>query len=331
MAAMNVEAMKARSSVLGATREFFLSRGYLETDTPALAPALIPESCLEVFKTEYVNPFLGRLELYLVPSPEVWMKPILARTRESLFQVCKCFRNAESLGRVHSPEFTMLEYYTVGAEAEDSIAITEELFDACALPETPSWARPPFARMTMEEAFKEFARVDLAALAEDEAMREAARSKGLMVADDESWEDAFNKVFLTFVEPELPDEDRPLVLEKYPARIECLAANVPGTMWKDRWELYARGVELANCYTEAADPGAVRASFEREGPKKAAMAVPHRIDYGYPDLFADFPRCSGVAMGFDRFVMTLSGLSRFEDMLPFRFEDTLAKFPPVKG
>lgn len=321
---MEIRLLEDRSRILTETRTFFLERGYLETDTPALAPSLIPESCLEVFRTEYDNPFLGRMDLWLVPSPEVWMKPLIARLRRSVFQICKCFRNSESLGRLHNPEFTMLEYYTVGADSGHSRELTEELFRACAGPQTPSWTRPPFRRMTMAEAFREFAGLDLEALQDRETLVEAGRGKGLLVSREASWEDAFNQIFLTLVEPFLPG-DSPLALERYPAQIECLAADIPGTPWKDRWELYAGGMELCNCYTEASDPEAVRASFDRESERKKTARVPHRVDPDYPGLFKDFPPCSGVAMGFDRFVLALAGERDLSRLLPYPFEAILTK------
>ncbi|MCX7024627.1 MAG: hypothetical protein NT080_08405 [Spirochaetes bacterium] len=322
---MDIELMQARSEIVTRTRAFFLERGYLETDTPALAPALIPESCLEAFRTEYLNPFIGSLDLWLVPSPEVWMKPIIAKLKRSVFQVCKCFRNAESLGRVHNPEFTMLEYYTVGGDSEASIAITEELFARCATDDTPASSRPPFRRMTMAEAFGGLASLDLEALQDRQAMVEAARGKGLPVRDDSSWEDAFNAIFVDEVETSLP-ADRPLVLERYPTQIECLARRIPGTPWKDRWELYANGVELANCYTEERDPEVVRAYFAREAERKKGMLVPHRVDPEYPGIFADFPQCSGVAMGFDRFALALTGRSAIESVMSFPFESILERW-----
>ena len=97
---MTIEAMKARSELVTKTREFFLSRDYLETDTPLLAPWLIPESSLEAFATEFKHPFREGMPLYLVPSPELWMKRIIAGVNVNVFQLCKSFRNAESLGRL---------------------------------------------------------------------------------------------------------------------------------------------------------------------------------------------------------------------------------------
>jgi len=322
---METRLIKERSRVLGATRSFFLDRGYLETDTPILSPAPIPESCLEVFPTKFSNPFIGTMDLWLVPSPEVWMKQVIAERRESVFQVSKCYRNAESVGRIHNPEFTMLEYYTIGAKARDSIAITEELFKACAGAETPKACLPPFVEMSMAEAFLSFAGIDLEAHDEAGSLAELARSKGLMVPDGASWEDVYNQSFVNWVEPALP-QDRPLVLSRYPARVECLAADIPGTPWKDRWELYALGMELANCYTESADPKAVLRSMKAEAARKAGQVFPHRVDFTYAEVFNGFPPCSGVAMGFDRFFMALTGRTDIRDVLIFPFGDSFERW-----
>lgn len=322
---MDTQLLRERSRILGATRSFFLDRNYLETDTPTLSPAPIPESCLEVFPTTFSNPFIGTLDLWLVPSPEVWMKKVIAERHESIFQVCKCFRNAESLGRIHNPEFTMLEFYTMGAKAKDSIAITEELFKTCAGYETPLACRPPFVEMTTAEAFLTFARIDLEAHDEAGSLAEAARSRGLMVPDGASWDDVYNQAFVNWVEPALP-QDRPLVLSQYPARVECLAADIPGTPWKDRWELYVMGMELANCYTECSDPDAVLGSMKAEAARKAGQAFPHRVDFSYAEVFEGFPPCSGVAMGFDRFFMVLTGRTDIQDVLLFPFEETFGRW-----
>jgi lysyl-tRNA synthetase class 2 len=316
---MDIEILQARSRMVSILREFFLSRGYLETDTPALAPSLIPESCLEVFATEYVHPTEKSRPLYLIPSPEIWMKKVIAATGRSVFQLCKAWRNAESISRIHNPEFTMLEYYGVGLSSDDNIGLTEELFAALADEKTPARARPSFRVMSMREAWSEFARADLDALVGPEAMRAACRERGLLVPPDASWEDAFNILFLSLVEPALP-RDRPLVLDRYPAGIECLAADIPGTMYKERWELYVDGIEIANCFTEMANPAAVRRYFSSQSAKKLDALVPHRIDDSYASIFEHFPPCSGVALGFERLMMVLLGEKSIGDVLLFPFE-----------
>ena len=131
---MDTELLWERARIIRKVRAFFDRRNYLEVDPPLLAPDLIPESCLEVFETAYLAPPGSRVRktrpYWLIPSTEIWMKRLIARHRTSLYQICKCFRNGESTGRLHSPEFTMLEYYTMDADYEDSLALTEALFEA---------------------------------------------------------------------------------------------------------------------------------------------------------------------------------------------------------
>ncbi len=97
-------------------------------DTPILSPALIPESAIEVFETFFLHPDRKPVPLYLIPSPELWMKRLLIQGWPSLFQISKSFRNAESIGRLHNPEFTLLEYYTREADYLTSIGVTEQYF-----------------------------------------------------------------------------------------------------------------------------------------------------------------------------------------------------------
>ncbi|MFA5448406.1 MAG: amino acid--tRNA ligase-related protein, partial [Sphaerochaeta sp.] len=217
------EAAVFRSHMMRTIRSFFDERSYLEVDTPILSPTLIPESTIENFATTFSNPFLASRELYLVPSPEIYMKQLIADGWGSLYQISHCFRNSEQLGRLHNPEFTMLEYYTVGFDEEDSIGLTEELFAALLDSNTPEYLKPPFARMTVAEAVWQRTSVDLEKHQDQRSLAKEARKLGLMVPDEpESWEETFNRIFLTFVEPELPQE-RPLILDRYPKQIECLA------------------------------------------------------------------------------------------------------------
>jgi lysyl-tRNA synthetase class 2 len=328
--------LKIRARALQAIRGFFADREYLEVDTPMLAPTLIPESHLEVFRTEFEHPDHHRRELYLTPSPEVWIKRLLADGAGSLFQLGKSFRNGESVGRLHEPEFTMLEYYTVDAGYMDSLTITEELFgelldataDAVAayrrLRERPPKAaplHPPFERVSVTEAFERYAGVRSHYLGEIEALQAITRRQGMRTRGDETYEELFNRLFVHLVEPELP-ADRAVVLYDYPAAIPTLAADREGTPWSERWELYLGGVETANCYTEERDPGKVRRFFAAEGARKSRARVPHHVDDGYYRVFGEnFPYCSGVAMGVDRLLMVLLGEQSIKRVIPFTVLD----------
>ena len=117
---MDLEFLKQRAFIIQSLREFFIEKNFLELDTGALATNLIPETCLEVFKTEYIEPWKNEShELYLVPSPEIHIKPIIARHKIDVFQLSKCYRNVESIGKNHASKFTMLEYYKMKANYVD--------------------------------------------------------------------------------------------------------------------------------------------------------------------------------------------------------------------
>ncbi len=328
---MDIETLHFRANIIKKIRSFFDGNRYLELDTPALATSLIPETCLEVFKTEYIPPegsiTKKHKELYLVPSPEIYIKKIIAQHAVNVFQVSKCYRNTESTGRIHNSEFTMLEYYTMNANYIDSIHITEALFEAL-LPSMPSeqaedpWKhlRPPFIRMTMDEAFEKHAGFKLSECTCADDIAKQALNLGLSDPSNNNFndwaiDDIYELIFVNSVEPQLIEE-KPIFLLDYPSFVPCLAKN-KAPMWKERWELYANGMELANCYSEETNAKNTKQYFEEEGLLKNKMArVTHRIDKEYWKNFENFPECSGVAMGVDRLIAVLGGFSSIESVLP---------------
>jgi lysyl-tRNA synthetase class 2 len=327
---MDIELLQERSCILKGIRTFFDHRAYLEVDTPILAPYCIPETCLEVFQTSYQAPQYSQQKVKekpycLLPSPELYMKQLIADHRMSIYQISKCFRNVESIGRLHSPEFTMLEYYTIDADYRDSIEITEELFTSILPSGAPAQIRPPFTRISMEEAFRRWAGFSLfeAATEGSGRFREEAFKLHLEPAPELTMADLYDLIFVHAVELSLP-QDTPVVLMDYPAFVPCLAKNNPDGVTKERWELYVRGIELANCYSEETDPQVIRQYFAEEGEKKKLSAqIPHAIPEEYWKVFLPkkdgkgFPDCSGVAMGFDRLVMVCTGRQSIDSVLPF--------------
>jgi lysyl-tRNA synthetase class 2 len=339
---MDIELLWNRARIFRQIRLFFDNRNYLEVDTPLLAPDLIPETCLEVFETAYLAPEGSRSRknrlYWLTPSPEIWMKKLIADHRVSLYQIGKCFRNGESVGRLHNPEFTMLEYYTMDADYEDSLGITEALFETLLndpelFPQGSGESallqelRPPFTRLTVEEAFSRWAGFDLYGAVRKGTLEQEARKLGMDPPPGLDDGALYDLIFIHRVEPALP-RDRPVVLLDYPAFVPCLAKKKAGGKAMERWELYVRGIELANCYSEERDSGEVRRYFEREGELKNQNAlVPHRVNGEYWKTFlprgdtgTSFPRCSGVAMGLDRLLMALMGKSTITGVLPFFME-----------
>ena len=329
---MDLALLELRSKTLQHIRFFFDEKGFLELDTPSLSKTVIPETCLEVFETEFIERFSGKKEsLYLLPSPELYIKKIIAEHKLSVFQISKCYRNVESIGHHHNPEFTMLEYYTVNANYLDSLAITEELFlsfennktiQAFIGSELPSFLKPPFLQLSMNEAFKNHAGFYLDDCKTSASLAEKARSLGLYESKENplhTWEidDLYELIFVSKVEPNLPKE-KALVLMDYPSLVPCLAKD-KDEKHKERWELYIRGIEIANCYSEENESEKVKDYFEKEGNLKNKNAlVKHKIDKDYYKIFRAFPKCSGVALGFDRLLMTIADKKSIDSVLPYR-------------
>lgn len=181
-------------------RSFFDKNGYLEVETPILSSALIPEPTIDNFSTMFMNEFLGSRELYLLPSPELYMKKLIAEGYGSIYQISKCFRNAEQVGRIHSPEFSMLEYYTTGFDEKDSIALTIRFLRETALEDCGIFEREPEI-ISVRDAVLKCTGLDLDLLQNASDLRSEAVSKlFLNIPLAEPWEDTFNRIFCTFVE-----------------------------------------------------------------------------------------------------------------------------------
>ena len=323
---MDLELLKERARIIRAVRSFFDEKLYLETDTPLLAPDLIPESCLEVFECLRLQPRGSKKAAqpyWLIPSPEIWMKKLITQHKQNIYQICKCFRNGESSGRYHSPEFTMLEYYSINANYIDSLKITEELFlfllsEPSIFRDSDNDLKPPFEQISVEEAFKKWAGFDLYKAVENDTLEMEARRLGINPPARLGIPEIYDLIFIHIIEPNISRE-RPIILKDYPAFVPCLAKKSSQGRTVERWELYVRGIELANCFTEETNPDEVRRFFEAEKAEKDKNAlIRHHVNEDYWKIFTTmFPSCSGVALGLDRLIMALTGRSSIDSVLPF--------------
>lgn len=339
----NLETARRRAAVINALRSFFTSRGYLEVDTPSLAPAVLPEAHIEPFATRTVHPFAPSLELYLLPSPELWMKRLLAAGYGNIFQIGKCYRNAEQTGAHHSHEFTMLEWYTVDAgptgadergywgrrsidcrvragsrPADDQHAadLTDDLLEELSSVAPSPHCRPPALRASMGELCETHAGLRESDFADPDRIQAAARRLGMEVSRGEPADDTFNRIFLTHVEPEIP-KDRPVMITDYPAIVPAFAETAPDRPVRRRWELYLGGTEVANCFAELRDRHELQQLFDGEIEQRQDAMVPAPADTDFVDAFAGAPPCSGVAMGVDRLLMALLGVESIGGVIFF--------------
>jgi len=328
MTLINLQTLRERAKLLQLVRMFFLDRDYLEVDTALLCPTLIPEGSLEVFRTCYRSAGGTERDAFLIPSPELWMKRLIAGGSGSIFQICKSFRNSEPAGPLHSPEFTMLEWYTLQADYLQSVYTLEELFShlfektdrdpVLTFGDHRVDCSRPFLRLSMAEAFHEYLQLDLQRLSDYDSLAEATLKLGLTVTGEDRPEDLFHKIFLSAVEPNLPHR-RPVILYDYPALIPTLARNKPGTPWAERWELYLAGVEVANCYSEQTDPDRIEVFFTEQEKKKRQGLELHPSDWELVRIIRQqgLPKCSGVALGLERLLLFFLNQESIGGVLPY--------------
>jgi lysyl-tRNA synthetase class 2 len=321
--------LAARGRVTAAARNFFVARSFTEVESAALQVSPGNEAHLHAFATDLRAPDGTRSRLYLHTSPEFACKKLLAAGERKIFDFARVFRNRER-GALHHPEFTLLEWYRAEeryeAVMEDCaalVAAAAHAMDARRLTFRDRIATP-FAepeRMTVAQAFARFANVDLLATvsanATDRDTLAAAASKvGVRVASDDTWADIFSRVLVERIEPHL-GIGRPTILYEYPVAEAALArrtAHDPRVA--ERFELYACGVELANGFGELTDAGEQRRRFEGEMAEKERLhGERYPIDEDFLAAVAAMPAASGVALGFDRLVMLLTGAQRIEQVL----------------
>lgn len=320
---MNFAASKARAELYGNIRNYFTQKGYLEVETPTLSPDLIPEPTIDNFGTTFINEFEGSRELYMIPSPEVFMKKLIANGSGSIFEISKCFRNCEQLGEIHNPEFTMLEYYTVDADEVDSIELTKDFLKKTAVRNAENVISAPWIEMTVREAVLKYTGLDLEELQNPSDLRNAADKLGLLIPGPEPWDDTFNRIFCNFVETSIPC-NCPVLFTDYPKQIECLAEQRGN--YRRRWELYIGGIEVANCYLEERNPEIVRNYYRKEYQRliqcraSQGKVIPDS-DESFAEIFKTFPKCSGVAIGLDRLLMAELGEKEINNVLLFPFAE----------
>jgi lysyl-tRNA synthetase class 2 len=295
--------LQARARALGAVRGYFAREQFLEVETPLRVPAPGVDLHLDAI------PASGG---YLISSPELHMKRLLAAGFPRIFQLARASRRDE-LGLLHEPEFSMLEWYRAFAGLEEVLADTEHLLREVALsvsgeaklfgPSGQAYDLAlPFARVTVREAFQEYAGI---ADAVDLSLSDEAR---------------YFELFVAHVEPGLAREVRPLFLWKYPANQAALARlSAQDSSVAERFELYVAGVELCNGFDELTDAAEQRARFEQDTTRRTREGRPvYPTDERFlAALESGMPRAGGNALGFDRLLMLATSARELADVMAF--------------
>lgn len=299
--------------MLRRVRAFFHGRDFIEVETPLLSADVVVDLHLEPFAVNVPRGLSGARRMWLQTSPEFAMKRLMAAGGEAIFQITHAFRQGEQ-GRLHNPEFTLVEWYRRG---DGLLAGMQLLSDLC----QALLNRGPAEMITYQQAFERYADSDphsapVTAFADIARRRGASVPDSLTADDRDGWLDL---LLVELVEPHL-GRDRPAILYDYPPSQAALARVRPGApSVAERFELYVEGIELANGYHELLDAQVLadrnrQNNQARQAAGKPVLPVESRL---LEAMRTGLPDCTGVALGFDRVVMLAGGAKTIAEAMAF--------------
>lgn len=304
-----------RNKVLRLVRKFFDGKDFCEVVTPVFCTSLPLEPSIYSFETTWKNQ-----KLYLATSPEDYLKRALNQGLGNCYSIGHSFRNLEDIGRLHRPEFLMLEWYRQTADMNDIIKDFKALIlylvqrldlvnDGLLEINGHRINLRKWQNFSLNDLFTKYLSVPFASFDKFETIKQLAASKGYNTKNC-TWEQLFNQLFLNEIEPKLP-KDNPVILSGYPVCISPLAKpqkNNP--LIADRFEIIINGIEIANGNVENLDKESIRKAFQQESEFRLERKLP---SHPYKDSFVDGMKTSseipiaGIGVGIERLLMVLSG------------------------
>ncbi len=301
--------LRVRAAILSKIRQFFSSKDVLEVDTPTLSQGTITDINLEAMISHCSNLGNGLQTLYLQTSPEYAMKRLLASGSGCIYQICRGFRDDE-LGHLHNPEFLMLEWYRVGFDHHQLMSEMDELLSLLLGTDSAD-------KITYQQLFLEFLQID-PLVASTVVLQQLVTEKvnGLIL---ENRDQMLQCLFSTVIEPYIAS-NRPLMVFDYPASQSALARISPNDpRVAERFEVYYRGIELANGFHELTNAREQRQRFTEDNKQRKWLGKAQRpFDENLLSaLESGLPDCAGVAMGLDRLLMLLLDKQSISEVMAF--------------
>lgn len=312
MPSASIKNLKLRAQFIQRVRSFFSDENILEVDTPILSPYGTTDINIDSFITTYCD----KKKYYLCTSPEFHMKRLLCDGIGSIYQISKAFRN-EDVSKVHNPEFTMLEWYQVGIDHFELIRVIERFLKfvmgitKCDI-------------ISYDECFQKYLQFSPLDLTVNEIRQQFLKRLEL----SEELEQENNKdvllqlIFSLLIEPNL-GKKYPIFVHSFPATQASLAKiNEFDSRISDRFELYYKGLELANGFHELSDHVEQNNRFNNDNFKRLHQnkeVVPIDVNL-IESLKFGLPKCSGVAIGIDRLLMLELKENNINKVISFSFD-----------
>ncbi|NMA58207.1 lysine--tRNA ligase, partial [Clostridium cochlearium] len=311
-----------RSKIIKAIREYLDNRGFLEVDTPILNT---------IAGGANARPFITHhntldIDMYLRIANELYLKRLIVGGFDKVYEMGRMFRN-EGMSPKHNPEFTNIELYEAYADYEDMMVLTEELIAYVAEKTLGSTKieyqgkeidlTPPWRRITMIDAIKEYTGVDFNSIDTDEEAREIAKAKGLEVDENMKRGHVISEMFEEFCEVHLV---QPTFVTHHPVEVSPLAKrNQEDPRLTNRFEAFINTWEIANAFSELNDPIDQKERFKQQEAQRAAGDhEAHMMDMDFLNaLEVGLPPTGGLGIGIDRLIIILTNQASIRDVLLF--------------
>ncbi|WP_438970854.1 EF-P lysine aminoacylase EpmA [Methylophaga sp.] len=315
-----IDTLKRRAQLMADVRRFFYARQVMEVETPVLSRAAPTATYLDSFATEFCPSGGHSHRYYLQTSPEFAMKRLLAAGSGDIYQMARVFRNGE-MGRHHSPEFTMLEWYRPALDYFGLMDEVDQLLQQVA-------SLPAAIKLPYQQLFLDFLQCDPHEVQTNKLKALAFTHISSLPADWKADRDGWLEMLMSeVIEPQLASYGAPVIVYDFPASQAQLAKvyqNINGLRVAARFEVYAGGLELANGYDECLDAKELEQRFKNDNNTRLSQAKkPMPIDARLlAAIKAGMPACTGVALGLDRLLMLIHQQTHLTDVLSFGFEQS---------
>lgn len=342
---MSLDNYFKRDKILRLIRQFFWKENFCEVETPILVPSVIPESYLDVFTTTLFNRHRKPQKMFLTASPESSLKKLLVEGIGNCFEITRSFRNTETDATTHNPEFTILEFYRVNATYMDIAKDCERLFQHIFQTVNPRLITAdeahvlsyqgksidlssPWIYISVKDAFEKYTDILFDKITDKNGktveemfdvnlIKPVAKKRGYKIASHNTWEELFNQIFLNEVEPKISNLKKPVILFDYPRPMAALATVKKGDRrFSERFEIYAGGLEIGDCYNELRDAREQENRFKhevKEIKRRNKTEVVPDMDF-IACLKRGLPKCAGIAIGVDRLVMLFTNSKEIKDV-----------------
>lgn len=311
-----------RSKMIKAVREYLDERGFLEVETPILSP---------IAGGANARPFITHhnaldIDMYLRIANELYLKRLIVGGFEKVYEMGRMFRN-EGMSPKHNPEFTNIELYQAYVDYEEMMRLTENLFAYVAektlgttkinYQGTELELAPPWRRLDMEDAVKEYVGIDFSEINTDEEAINIAKAKGIEIKPGMKRGHVISELFEEFCEQHLI---QPTFITGHPVEISPLAKRNPDDPRKtNRFEAFINTWELANAFSELNDPIDQRQRFEDQvAQKNLGDDEAHPMDTDFLNAIeVGLPPTGGLGIGIDRMIILLTNQPSIRDILLF--------------